>query len=99
MGRSSREVEDLDVALSDEAGGDSEGLDFARGAIAMAVEMRCAITQPTIFSRCVADEDEEDGGERRNRYAFEVCKLSWASCGADSVMLTVSSSVASCQFH
>lgn len=37
----------------------------SRGAIAMAVEIRCAMTQPIIFSRCELPLD--DGEESRNK--------------------------------
>lgn len=38
-----------------------EGEEDGAGQISMAVWIRCAITQPTIFSR------EDEGGERRKR--------------------------------
>ena len=34
-------------------------------AMAMAVDIRCAITHPTIFSRRVADERDADGSKNR----------------------------------
>lgn len=40
-------------------------LDDDRGAIAMAVDIRWATTQPTIFSRCA--DDEEDSEDSKNK--------------------------------
>lgn len=59
-------------------------------AMAMAVDIRCAITHPTIFSRVVVVIDGI-----RNKYAFDVWRMAGVSGGEDSAMLTVSSRVVS----
>lgn len=58
-----------------------------RDAIAIAVEMRCAIKQPTIFSR---PEVVTDG--IRNRYAFESRSISGVRGGDERLRLIVSRS-------
>lgn len=71
-----------------------EGEGVGEGAMAMAVDMRCAITHPMIFSLCVLLDDEEPD-ERRNRYALDALSVWGVSAGADNVMLTDSRSVVS----
>jgi len=53
--------------------------------MAMAVDIRCAITHPTIFSRVVVVMDG-----MRNKYAFDACRTEGVRGGEDRVMLMVS---------
>ena len=74
----------------------------------MAVEIGCAITQPTIFSRwralglLVTEPTDADlvaleaGGVRRKRYVLESAKVCAVRGGDDSARLIVSNSVTSC---
>lgn len=71
-----------------------EGEGVGEGAMAMAVDMRCAITHPMIFSLCVLLDDGEPD-ESRNRYALDALSVWGVSAGADSVMLTDSRRVVS----
>jgi hypothetical protein len=72
-----------------------ESLSFADGGgsttTAIAVLIRCAMTQPTIFSR----EETVDG--RRNRYAFDSRSADDSNDGDDNARLIVSRRVLSCR--
>ncbi len=51
-----------------------EGVGVGEGAMAIAVDIRCAITHPIIFSLCVLLDDGEPD-ERRNRYALDALSV------------------------
>lgn len=68
----------------------------AGDAMAIAVDIRCAMTQPTIFSRC---DDSGVGEGRRNMYALEAWITSEESGGDDNVKFMVSRRMVSCVIH
>ena len=60
-------------------------------ATAIAVEIRCAIRQPAIFSRA----EPFVFGERRKRYALDASRIDGVSGGEDKAMLMVSNRILS----
>lgn len=78
----------FDVGLGDgsseEDCGSQAAMHSAGVAMAIAVEICCAITQPTIFSRSVVVSDGV-----RNRYTLDAWRMDGVSAGAESAMLMV----------
>lgn len=80
----------LDVGVRDglsedgEDSGSQAEMHSAGVAMAIAVEICCAITQPTIFSRKVVVSDGV-----RNKYALDAWRMEGVSAGADRAMLMV----------
>lgn len=72
-------------ALEDREDGESQAEMHSAGvAMAMAVEICCAMTQPTIFSRKLVVSDGV-----RNKYALDSWRMEGVRGGADKVILMV----------